>query len=171
MGILDSLFEPFNFNDFFSVESNYFNRPVKDMKPFYCKKVKDGWVIVANALGVAKDNLKVTVEKSDNFDQITGANFPALHICGTSKIAEIDFENKIDLSILLEFRSKIKAVSYTTKDGLVYVKLTTEEQPIDTISAQYTDDLGIATEALEGPTAEASKIAIDSSKKHSQKSA
>jgi len=125
-----------DFDDLFTNLFNRFNRPVLDQRPISVfKEPGKGYIIVANTLGLNKDNVTVKLE------QQKGRPFPILRIKGEAQIPNIDFHNSIDLGVSLNFENKIDGVSYTVKDGLttVFLKVSVPEET-NKIEAKYVDD-------------------------------
>jgi len=124
--VLDSLF---------GLDSNIFNKPTKDMKPYYCKRVKGGYMVVANAVGISKEDLEVKLESPTDYEM------PVLSVVGETKIDSIDFSNRVNLKISVGVREKIKSLSYQVKDGLVYILLGTEINAYTSMKANYAEGL------------------------------
>lgn len=121
----------FDFDSFFDRAWNNFNRPVKDMYPYQAYKAENGYIIVCNTLGIDKKDISVGIEREK------GTAYPVLKIKGKSELERINFENSVDLGILLKFRSDIASVKYEVKNGLTIVYLKVEEPEKPQLSAEY----------------------------------
>ena len=124
-----------NFDEFFNLMWNRFNRPVKDQYPcsVYSADGK-GYVIVCNTLGMDKNDLSVKIEKQK------GCPNPILHIKGATNLSKIQFNNTVDISIELRFEHTIEEVNYEVKNGLTTVYIKCKEFNQDPgLSAKYID--------------------------------
>lgn len=126
------------FNDFFDLFANVFNRPVKDMAPYSVYKAKSGYIIVINTLGINKDDLKIDIIKNNSMNK----EYRILNIKGSTRIDKINFNNSVDLKLVLKFNEEIQEISYETKDGitLIYLKVSDINTTEDIMSAKYLTD-------------------------------
>ncbi len=115
-----------DFDRFFDTVFNRFNRPVQDMKPFNAYQTDNGYIIVANALGIKKENISVRIENRQ------GSPYPILHIKGETKIEKINFHNSIDLALSLKLPAAIDEVQYQVADGLctIFIKTKVEKENV-----------------------------------------
>lgn len=124
-----------NNDNFFDNLFNTFNRPVKDVQPFRMYAVDGhGYIVIVNTLGIDKDKLRVSLKTN------TGRGYPTLTVQGETKIEKINFENKVNLSVILKIPEKIESISYDSKNGLtsIYLKTSSSEEKI--MKAQSIED-------------------------------
>ena len=110
-----TLLDPFDF--FFMNDSYWFNRPIKDMKP-WTYEVKDGkGLLTLNTLGVSPDDISVEVKPGTNVDE------QYLKIAGKTKRGERDY------SVNMNFSSthKIHAVDWSSVDGVTELSIEYEK--------------------------------------------
>lgn len=93
------------------------NRPVMEVKGWKSIPTDNGYVIIANTLGIEKKDIKI------NLDGKT------LTLEGKTEVKEIDFTNTVkyrwDLSNLI---TRIENIEYEVKNGLVYIDIFTSEK-------------------------------------------
>lgn len=124
-----------NSDNFFDDLFNTFNRPVKDVKPFNIYPVEGrGYIVIVNTLGIDKDKLKVSLKTAN------GRAYPTLTIQGETKIDKINFENKVNLSVILKIPEKIENISYDSKNGLTSIYIETTKNPEITMDAKSIED-------------------------------
>jgi HSP20 family molecular chaperone IbpA len=112
---------------------NYFDelfkswdRPVKEAKGWQSTETDYGYVIVANVLGIDKENIKLELNKS------------TLSLVGKTEVKEINFTNSVSYSwdisnIIVE----IEKIEYQVKNGLVYIQIFTEKNKKPKILIDY----------------------------------
>lgn len=93
----------------------YFNRSIKDTKPYVSKHFDDKDVIIYEAVGMSKDD--ITVEQAKDKDKI--------HIFIKGKVKEgILSDFKYDLGAELVYNSKqVDKIEAKLKDGLLYLSV------------------------------------------------
>jgi HSP20 family molecular chaperone IbpA len=132
-----SFFDEFDreISKLFRLSFSNFNRPVKDMQPYKYLKVENGYIFVVNTLGISKNDISVKIMNEK------GLPYPMLKITGKTMMEKIQFENTVDVGILLGFQEEIDEVVYEVKDGLtvVYLKLKKAEPQVK-IEAKYLND-------------------------------
>ena len=126
-----------DFLNYFARTQNFFNTPVKDMDPTKAFRVDDGYVVVCKTIGIAKDDIKITVENDHN-----GSRYPILRITGATKIEKIDFENNVNLAFAINCREEVDKIDYTVKDGLTIIHLIVKKNDYSfNDKVQYNDSL------------------------------
>ena len=124
-------------NNFFEKSWNIFNRPVHDMMPYKAyRKDQSTYIIIVNTLGIAADQVKVTVEKAGK-----RTPYPVLKVSGQTKLENINFENNVDIGITLRIQDEIESVNYKVADGLTVVQLKLEPKKDNLIEATLSNDL------------------------------
>jgi len=114
------------------LDTNQFTRPVKDMQPYNLFKKENEYIVVANTLGLAKEDVKIQLKKGNP------RTAQQLQISGETKIDEINWNNKVNLVIDLLFEEEIVGISYTVKNGLTIVYIELEQAPEEqTITIKY----------------------------------
>lgn len=109
--------------DFYS-----FNRNIKDLYPYEIVKKENQSTIVFNALGISKNNIKVT------FDKIKGTDY--LVISGeqknevTNKTYSVNGRFSIDAN-------EIKNIDWKVQDGLLYVNVYFKQAEKPQIDIKY----------------------------------
>lgn len=122
------------FDSLFSKVWNNFSRPVADQYPFKTIKKENGYVIVCNTLGLAKEDVQVNIESKK------GSPYPILKVSGETAIENISFQNKVNLGIQLRMEQEIESVKYEVKNGLTTIFIKTKsEDPVKNIKAEYSD--------------------------------
>jgi HSP20 family molecular chaperone IbpA len=83
-------------------------------------------MLVANTLGVSKDNVKVALNKH------------VLTLSGDTEVKEINFTNSVNYKWdLSEFRKEILGIEYEVVDGLTYIQILTKEESEKEIEITY----------------------------------
>lgn len=117
----------FNFidwdRDFYS-----FSRGVKDMYPYEIVRRDNQSTIVFNALGISKDNCKVT------FDKIKGTDY--LVISGEQKNEVTGKTYSVNGRFSVDF-NEIQSVDWKVKDGLLYVNVYFKKPEKPKIDIEY----------------------------------
>lgn len=129
-----------DFNDLFQQTRYWFDRPVKDQQPYSIRAHDKGFIITVNTLGIAKENLSISMSKPKGVPE----SWKQLNIQGKSKIEKINFENTINLQLLLKFDRKVESLSYECKDGLtlIYIKVEQPKKEIESgiVNAKLVDE-------------------------------
>lgn len=101
----------FNFldwdRDFYS-----FQRSTKDMYPYEIVRKDDECIIVFNALGISKDNIKVTFDKYRSADYLVISGEEKNEV--TDKTYSVNGRFSVDVN-------EIKNIEWKLQDGLLYV--------------------------------------------------
>lgn len=113
-------------NDLFNLMWKNWNRPMKEVSGYKIIDREDGYLIVANALGIAKDDLRVELTRE------------SLKIVGSTENEEINFTNSVNYQFnIAAIHSDIDRIEYELKDGLAYVNVITKEAEENKITIQY----------------------------------
>lgn len=99
-----------------------FNRPVKDMNPYFITDNKTSLTITHNVLGMNKEDLKITRENDNgnDFIKIEGKTIDAL----TKKEYSISSTFAVNGKEL-----DLDKIASTMKNGLLYITIAKREQP------------------------------------------
>jgi HSP20 family molecular chaperone IbpA len=93
------------------------DRPVREVKGWKATETEDGVLIVANALGIGKEDLKLELNKG------------TLTLKGETEEKEIDFVNKVSYSWdISKYLSELQNIDYEARNGLVFIHLNLEEE-------------------------------------------
>ena len=118
----------FNFNDLTELMWGKFNRPFKEVNRYQLyKKEGKGYVMVVNALGIKKEDIKVSLVPAEASQE----KYPRLTITGSTETPYIEDKYSIDISMLLLIKEKIEAINYDCKDGLCYIFIRTKSPEIE----------------------------------------
>lgn len=102
------------------------NRPVKESKGWQLTQTDYGYLIVANALGIDKENIKLELNKS------------TLTLSGKTEVKEIEFTNSVNYSWdISKIVVEIENIEYEVKDGLVYILLYMQKDKKPQIKIEY----------------------------------
>ena len=107
--LFDSLFD-------FDRHSYFFNREEKDMHPYDVTRTKDSLILTHNVLGIAKEDLKVSIKSENlrNYLVIEGSSKDAITGKTYSINSRFSYDsNEIDVS---------KAES-TVRNGILYITI------------------------------------------------
>lgn len=117
----------FNFLDW---DRDYysFHRNIKDMYPYEIVRKDNQSIIVFNALGLSKDNIKVT------FDKVRGTDY--LLINGEQKNEVTNKTYSVNGRFLIDV-NEVKNIDWKVKDGLLYVNVYFKESEKPKIEIQY----------------------------------
>lgn len=105
-----------------------FERPVQDMKPVKIKRHDNGYIAVVNTLGIAEENLGIELVEKEGKQVI--------QISGETNNEELDFKNKINLSLHARSDEQIDDLAYEVKDGLTIIYIRVAKPKIETIVAK-----------------------------------
>jgi hypothetical protein len=100
-------------------------RPIREMQGWVQDKTKDGYVILANTIGVSKDDLKLEFEGN------------TLTLSGKTEIMGGFVTSANYRWNISELRSQIKNVDYLVKDGFTYIYIVTKEEARPEIKINY----------------------------------
>lgn len=128
-----TFFDPFD--SFFEfLFKPVYNRPFKEIDSLKLYGVDDGYLVVANTLGVSKDDLEVEITKEQ------GNPYPVLKISGSTKIEKVGIENNVKYRASLKLPEEIKNISYNVKDGFTYVFIEVNKEKPEEFKVSYNDD-------------------------------
>lgn len=103
-----------------------FIRPIKNLSPYRSYKVKDGYVIIADTLGIPKENIEVTLNENAILT-IKGKATQEITYEGKNKKHEKDiantYEQNIRIGIDKNIYQNITKIDYTVEDGVTTVHL------------------------------------------------
>lgn len=108
-------------NDFladFDKDFYRFNRPTKDMKPYRIVENNNKVYIVINAVGIKKEDIKITLEK------LNGVNY--LVVNGESKNEVLNTSYSINLRFIINPES-IENIEWYVQNGLLYIECFTKQ--------------------------------------------
>jgi len=132
-----SFFDDFEkeINNLFKLSFSNFNRPVKDMQPFYHQKTDTGFVIVINTLGIGKKDILVEIKTKK------GDPYRYLHVSGKTKMEKINFDNNVEMAIRLLIDEELDEVAYEVKDGLTIVHLKLKNIELPELKAKFIENI------------------------------
>jgi len=114
--------------DLFDLVWKNWNRPMKEISGYKTISTEDGYLIVANALGISKDDLKVELTRE------------YLKISGETINKDIDFTNSVNYQFnITKIYSDIDKITYELKDGLAYINIKMTEPKTRKIKIEYKD--------------------------------
>ena len=102
------------------------DRPVREVTGWKATQTEFGTLIVANVLGISKENIKVNLEKA------------TLSLKGETEVKEIEFTNKVNYAWnISNIIADLENIEYEVKDGLVYIFLYTSKEKKRKIAIDY----------------------------------
>lgn len=103
-----------------------FIRPIKNLSPYRSYKVEDGYIIIADTLGIPKEDVQVTLDESAIIT-IKGKAQQVIPYTYGGKKHEKDIENNYEQNIRIgidkNVYQNIEKINYTVKDGVTTVHL------------------------------------------------
>lgn len=108
-------------NDFFAdfdKEFYKFTRPTKDMKPYRIVNKDEKTFIVVNAVGIKKEDIKITSERLNRTDYLV--------INGESKNEILNTSYSINLRFIINPEA-IENIEWFVEDGLLYIECKTRQ--------------------------------------------
>lgn len=100
-------------------------RPMLETSGYKITETKDGFLILANTVGVSKDDLKLELKGS------------MLSLNGKTSIVD-NFVNSVNYQWnIVDIKDRIKSVDYLCKDGLTYVYLVLKDYEANNIEIKY----------------------------------
>ena len=133
----------FNFNDLTELMWGKFNRPFKEVNRYQLyKKEGKGYVMVVNALGIKKEDIKVSLVPAEASQE----KYPRLTITGSTETPYIEDKYSIDISMLLLIKEKIEVgwIGYYAVIRRIW-RVSEEVLPINYVRV---DNLSILTQHL-----------------------
>lgn len=103
----------------------YWDRPVYESKGFIVKDTEKGQLLIANVVGIDKDDLKV---------ELVGNT---LKIHGETKLEELGTTTKTNIELPIKADKLSDTIEYTLKNGYLYVYLNVKEIPKRDIKIKY----------------------------------
>lgn len=116
-------------SDFFNLLWANWERPMKEVRGYQKVATDYGYMIVANALGISKDDLKIKLTREE------------LTIEGKTTIKDIDFTNSVSYRFAVgrKLYEEIDAIEYELIDGLAYIHIYTKPEIENKIEITYKD--------------------------------
>ena len=111
-------------NDLDLIWKNW-TRPITEMTGWVSDKTKDGYVILANTIGVAKEDLKLDFVGN------------TLTLGGKTEIMGGFFTSANYRWNITALSKKIKSIDYVVKDGFTYIYILTKEEERPDIKINY----------------------------------
>jgi HSP20 family molecular chaperone IbpA len=100
-------------------------RPMLETSGYKITETNDGFLILANTVGVSKDDLKLELKGS------------MLSLSGKTSIID-NFVNSVNYQWnIVDLRHRIKSVDYLCKDGLTYIYLVLKDNEVNAININY----------------------------------
>jgi HSP20 family molecular chaperone IbpA len=120
LGTFDSFFK-----DFDEIIKSW-NRPIIESKGWKVIPNSNGYLVVANTVGVSKDNIKIELSKN------------VLTLSGHTEVKDISFTNSVNYKWdVSEFGKQIIGIEYEVVDGLTYIEILTEKPKEKEIRISY----------------------------------
>lgn len=115
--------------DLFDLVFKTWDRPMKEVNGYRKISTDYGYLIVANALGINKDNLEIDLTRE------------TLKIQGKTEIEDIDFTNSVNYQFYVGSKvyEEIDKIEYELKDGLAYISIYTKPAKKKDIKITYRD--------------------------------
>ena len=108
-----------------------FSTPVLDQKPQRYFKTDRGYTLVVKTLGIAKEDLSITIEKKKS------SPYRILKVQGKTSIEKLGIETSADMGFELCFNEEIEKLSYTCRDGLTLINIDVKEEKTDSLIGKY----------------------------------
>jgi HSP20 family molecular chaperone IbpA len=104
--------------DLFNLVWKNWDRPMKEVSGYQKIATDYGYLIVANALGISKDDLKVELTREE------------LLVTGKTTIEDIDFTNSVNYRFIVgrKLYEEIEHIEYEMVDGLAYIRIYTKPE-------------------------------------------
>lgn len=113
------------FKDFDEIIKSW-NRPITEIKGWKAIPNENGYLVVANTVGVSKDNIKIELSKN------------VLTLSGYTEVKDISFTNSVNYKWdVSEFSKEILGIEYEVVDGLTYIQILTEKEKEKEILISY----------------------------------
>jgi len=120
----------FDYDSFFNWDrpAYSFSRSVHDMHPYSIKTLDDRVVLVHNIVGVKEEDIHVDIERTeDGRDQLV--------IEGVTHNDVLNYDYKINSKFYIK-ADMFKDVTYSVKDGLLYIELFKKEPEVTKLTVR-----------------------------------
>lgn len=113
--------------DVFDILFKNWDRPVKEVSGYRWLDTDNGKVLILNALGISKENLKVELAQQ------------TLSVNGKTELKEFDITNSVNykFNIQRSFVERLKEIKYEVKDGLVFIEFAIKPDKKNNIKISY----------------------------------